>query len=115
MGGCAKEDSASADGLRDVGPSLTVTADGQLLARKQPLAQVPVGQWFHVEARCALGREVSGSYDLAVKLRKGEVKKFPWLPCGHKEFNQLRWFGFMSNANGPATCYADNVKLTTAK
>jgi hypothetical protein len=98
-----------------VGPSLTVTADGQLLARKQPLMQVPFGQWFHVEARCALGREANGSYDLVVKLRKGEVKKFPTLPCGHKEFDQLRWFGFMSNANGSATYYVDNVKLTTAK
>jgi len=75
--------------------------------------QVPLGQWFHIEARCPLGHDANGSYDLVVKLRKGEAKKFPALPCGHKEFNRLQWFGFMSNANGPATCYVDNVKLAT--
>ncbi|MBI5395397.1 MAG: right-handed parallel beta-helix repeat-containing protein [Verrucomicrobia bacterium] len=97
-----------------VGPSLSVTADGQLMARKQPLMQVPFGQWFRIEARCLLGREAGGAYDLIVKLRNGETKKFPGLPCGHKDFNRLQWFGFMSNANGPATYYVDNVRLTTA-
>jgi len=98
-----------------VGPSLTVTADGQLMAQKKPLMQAPQGQWFHVEARCPLGREANGSYDLLVKLRNGETKKFPALPCGHKDFNRLQWFGFMSNANGPAVYYVDNLKVTTVK
>lgn len=98
-----------------VGPSLRVTAAGELLAGKQALMTVPFGQWVHIEAKFAAGRDANGSYDLTVKPRGGEAKKFAGLPFGHKDFQRLQWFGFMSGATEKTVFYVDNVKIARAK
>jgi len=98
-----------------VGPSLRVTAAGELMAGKQTLMTLPFSQWIHIEAKFAVGRDATGQYDLTVKPRGGEAKKFASLPFGHKEFQKLQWFGFISGATEKTVFYVDNVGIATAQ
>ncbi|MCX6901104.1 MAG: right-handed parallel beta-helix repeat-containing protein [Verrucomicrobia bacterium] len=98
-----------------VGPSLRVSAAGELMAGKQTLMTLPLGQWVHIEAKFAVGRGATGSYDLTVKPRGGEAKSFASLPFGHKDFQRLQWFGFISGATEKTVFYVDNVRIAPAK
>jgi hypothetical protein len=98
-----------------VGPSLRVTAAGELQTGKQTLMTLPFGQWVHIEAKFAVGRAANGSYDLTVKPRGGEARKFAGLPFGHKEFQRLQWLGFISGATEKTVFYVDNVRIAPAK
>ncbi len=97
------------------GPSLSVNAAGDLLAGKQKLMTLPFGQWVHFEEKFVVGRDATGSYDLTVKPRGGEAKKFAALPFIHKEFQRLQWFGFSSGAKEKTIFYVDNLKIAPAK
>jgi hypothetical protein len=104
----------TAKGYR-VGPSIRVDGSGQLVAAKKPLLSVPQGKWFHIEMTFNLGKDATGAYDLAVALPGRKPRTFPGLPFGHKEFDRLQWFGFMSMANAPAAYYLDNLKIAPVK
>ena len=38
---------------------------------------------------------------------------FDKLPCGSKDFRELKWYGFMATANQKAVFYLDNLALST--
>jgi len=95
-----------------VGPSLLIDASGKLRANGKPLADVPIGAWFHMEIACKLGKRACGSYDLTLTVPGQPPKRFPGLACGTAKFNRLEWLGFVSLATGKTVCYLDNVKLS---
>jgi Right handed beta helix region len=97
------------------GPALRVNAAGELLAGKQTLMTLPAGQWVHIEEKFAVGRDATGSYDLTIKPRGGEAKKFAGLPFGHKEFQRFQWFGFSSMATAKTVFYVDNIRIAPVK
>jgi parallel beta-helix repeat protein len=94
-----------------VGPSIRVDATGQLSAAKKPLLSVPQGKWFHIEMTFNLAKDSAGAYDLAVTLPGQKPQTFTGLPFGHKQFDRLQWFGFMSLADAKAVYYLDNLKI----
>jgi hypothetical protein len=95
-----------------VGPSLLFDASGRLLAHGKPLADVPVGTWFHIEIACDLGKKARGVYDLTLTVPGQPPKRFPATACGTPKFNRLEWLGFVSLATGKTACYLDNVNLS---
>ncbi|MFH1264361.1 MAG: right-handed parallel beta-helix repeat-containing protein, partial [Planctomycetota bacterium] len=103
-----------AGGPYRAGPSLRIDAGGKLQAGAKPLADVPTGEWVHVEIVCNLGREAKGTYDLTLTLPGESPHSFQQLPCGSDRFNRLEWLGFVSLAQGDSVFYLDNVKLEVA-
>lgn len=93
----------------NAGPSLRVEG-GKLFAGQQQLMAVPVGQWVHYEVTVALGKASTGTYDLAVTLPGGDVKRFE-LPLARAAFRRLQWLGFMSMADAKTVFYLDNVRV----
>ncbi len=96
-----------------VGPSIQIDADGQLTANGKLLMTVPIGQWLRLEICTGLGRQATGTYELAVTLPEQPPKTFTDLPVGNPEWRSLRWLGFISLANAPTVIYLDDVKLDT--
>jgi hypothetical protein len=88
-----------------------VDAAGQLTANGQALLTVPLSEWFHVDILCGLGRQATGTYILTVTRPGQAPQTFPDQPCGHPQFRQLRWLGFISLATEKAVFYLDNVQL----
>jgi hypothetical protein len=94
----------------NAGPSITVR-DGQLYAGNEALLPIPLSQWVRYEITVPLGRQANGTYDLAVTLPGGQVKRFPGRPLVKTAFTRLQWVGFMGMANGPGVFYLDNLKV----
>lgn len=96
----------------NVGPSLSIGADGSLKAGQQALLKLPHGQWVKFEITCPLG-SAAGTYDLRVTAPGQPPRSFEKLPTG-KNWKALRWLGFTSAANASTVFYLDNVKLDAA-
>jgi hypothetical protein len=94
-----------------VGPSIWFDPDGTIRASGQTVAKAPPGEWVHVVVSCTLGRHSDGTYDLTVQGPGQEAQEFTDLACGTPEFNQLDWYGFVSNATQAATVYIDDLNL----
>ncbi|HVR75589.1 MAG TPA: right-handed parallel beta-helix repeat-containing protein [Planctomycetota bacterium] len=93
------------------GPSFRIEADGRLFAGGRELARIPHGKWVDVEITCGLGRDASGKWDLAVKLPGADPpRRFHGLPCD-PALRELRWLGFVADADAPAVFYLDRVSL----
>ena len=93
------------------GPSLRFDGAGGLIAAGKQLLTVPLGQWFHVEIACVLGRAATGTYDLTVTLRDGAPRRFARLPCSSPNFRRIEWIGFMSLATDTAVFHLDNLRV----
>jgi hypothetical protein len=93
-----------------VGPSLGVTAEGQVMAKDQKLMTVPLGTWVHFEITCGLGQQTTGTWDLTVTVAGQPPQRLEKLPCDPK-CKELQWLGFISNATDQAVFYLDNLKL----
>ncbi|MBI2300968.1 MAG: right-handed parallel beta-helix repeat-containing protein, partial [Armatimonadetes bacterium] len=93
-----------------VGPSFSVSAAGELTVGGKSLAQMPVGEWFHVEVVCGLGKQSTATWDFSYTLPGAAPVKVEKLPCDPK-FTKLQWLGIVSGANDQRVFYVDNVKL----
>ena len=93
-----------------VGPSLSIRG-GKLIVAKQPLLDMPAGQWVHFEITAGLGAQSNGTWQLAVTLPGQEVKRFDNLKNGSPEWKKLDWLGFSSTANQKTVFYLDNFEI----
>ncbi len=91
------------------GPSLVVMG-GQLHVGGKPVLALPTDVWLHFELVAGLGAASTGTWELAVTVPGQPVRKFPGLPC-HPQWKKLEWLGFVSNADGPAVYWLDNLSL----
>jgi hypothetical protein len=98
-----------------VGPSIRVDDHGQMTGNGKMLLTVPRGKWFHIKMTFNLGKNSTGTYNLAVTLPGQKSQTFIDLPFGNKQFDCFQWFGFMSMANAKAVYYLDNLKVSMAK
>jgi len=89
--------------------------DGQLLASKRKLIDIPVGKWVHIEIVAGIGSASTGTYDLTVTLPGGQAKSFKALPNVKGELEALHWLGFASMAVTDTAYYLDNLELTFTK
>jgi len=98
-----------------VGPSLHAMPDGTLTAAGQPLFAVPYGKWMHVEIACGLGPDLTGTWDLTIRVEGEDVAHvYEGLPCA-PGFKVLSWLGFVANANADGLHYLDNIRLQPVK
>lgn len=97
----------------NLGPRLSVDAQGWLSAGSQRLMQLPRGQWVRFDIKCGLGKEATGRYNLTVRLPGGQPQQFRDVACAPK-FKSLNCVVIMSLANGPSVFYLDNLELRVA-
>ncbi|MEI6501042.1 MAG: right-handed parallel beta-helix repeat-containing protein, partial [Armatimonadota bacterium] len=94
-----------------VGPSLRVTAAGEVIACGKTLLTLQRGQWVRFEITCGLGKQSTGTWDLIVTLPGGQPRLFAALPLGNKAFKSLNWLGFVSQATDKTVFYLDDLKM----
>lgn len=126
----AEHPSECAIGLRDYtqkgfeyreGPSVVFRADGSITAAGKPLAKVPPGKWIHLDIQIDPGSKpetpesesAPRSYRLAITVAGEKEMVLDRVPCLHREFRHLTWFGFSSSGKPGAVFYADNIRLET--
>lgn len=93
-----------------VGPSLRVSADGKLTAGNTFLEQLPFHFWVRITIECSLGEQADGKYSVTVEMPNHTIQHYADLPCD-PQFRSLRWYGFVSDTDGPSVFYLDDVQL----
>ncbi len=94
-----------------VGPSLRITANGEVRCAGRVVARVPLRRWFQVAIECPLGPEAQGVFNLTVTVRGQAPQQVRGLPVGTPGWNELDWIGFVSEADRKTAFYLDNLKL----
>ena len=96
------------------GPCLMVDEEGRFRAGAgagSVVADVPYGEWVHVEMSCALAGMGNG-YDLRLSWPGAES---PVAKSGlgmHPGFSTLGWMAFIAESSGGERFYVDNFKLS---
>lgn len=93
-----------------VGPSFWVR-DGKLLVWNEPLMDLTVGEWIHIEVTAKLCAG-SGHWDLAVTVPDQGTQLFKNMKTGSADWNKLTWLGFSSMAGEKRVFYLDDIQLT---
>lgn len=94
-----------------IGPSVTITADGAVTAGGRVLTTVPVGEWVHVIIEAEVGRGAPKTFTLTVGPSGQEGRRFEAIPFTGAQFRELHWLGFVSEADGDAVFYVDNIRI----
>ena len=94
----------------NLGPNLSVDAQGWLSANGKRLMQLPHGQWMRFDVSCGLGPQATGKYDLTIRLPGRAAQTLRDVACSPK-FEYLNCVVIMSMANGPSMFYVDNVEF----
>jgi hypothetical protein len=94
------------------GVSLTIK-DGKLTAKGADPIDVPVGQWTHVEIRCGMGDDSTGTWSLAVTTKGHAPITRPKIKLASAEFKRLDYVGFISTGEAKASWYLDEIDLAT--
>lgn len=92
------------------GPAIQVAADGALTSGGKSLAQLPAGQWLHIDVWCALGDQANGTYEVDVCGPDGAIMSQPGLTF-QAPFRQFDWCGIISTKNDAAVFYIDNLRI----
>ena len=98
----------------NLGPRLTIDAQGWLSANGKRLIRLPFGKWVRFDVTCGLGAQATGKYDLILQLPGGQPQSFPGVACS-PQFKTLNCIVIMSMTNGPSVFYIDNVELRPPK
>ncbi len=94
-----------------VGPTIWIE-NGELRAANRPaLMKLPAGKWIHLEIVAGLG-ERAGSWDLVVTPSGEQPRRFEKLGILSPEWTTLDWLGFVSQADGDAEVWIDDLELT---
>ena len=98
------------------GPSLVLKEDGKLLAGGKELAQLPLGQWRHIEIQFDQDQAdapapVAKTYRLTVTAAGAKPLVFERLPHADPRFHSMTWFGFSSTGKPGAVVYIDDLRL----
>ncbi|MEI6916048.1 MAG: hypothetical protein WCL39_13010, partial [Armatimonadota bacterium] len=92
-----------------IGPNLIIAADGNLSANGKSIMAMKHGMWYHIAIDCIIGKNAPGRYTLTIKPPDGNAI-VQSIPCPDNLL-ELRWFGFISNANADTTFYLDNINI----
>ncbi|NLE56039.1 MAG: right-handed parallel beta-helix repeat-containing protein [Lentisphaerae bacterium] len=95
-----------------VGPSIRFYGDGRLTVLDQELARFPKQTWLQVKIVCSVNPDAPATYDLEVTPAGGETKVFKGLEYGSKDWKELTWVGFVSEAKVRTEFFLGNVDFT---
>jgi hypothetical protein len=95
-----------------VGPTVSVTPEGEVIASGRRLGQIPLGQWAHVEIELELGKDKPKTYRLKLTAPNQEAITAE-LPFRSEGFERITWLGISSNSRSKTVFYIDNLKLGT--
>ncbi|MFA6564410.1 MAG: right-handed parallel beta-helix repeat-containing protein [Verrucomicrobiia bacterium] len=98
----------------NLGPRLSVDAQGWLTANNKRLLQLPRSKWVRFDIVCALGPKATATYDLTVRPASAAPQQFHGLACS-PNFKTLNCVVVMSPANAATVFYLDNVEFKPAK
>lgn len=93
-----------------VGPSLRVMGDGDLMVGGKTLTKLPLSQWVALDITCPLGKQ-AGMWHLIVTAPGADPQTFADLPNGMPDWRSLTWMGFISLATDTAVFYLDDLKM----
>lgn len=96
------------------GPGVAVSADGTVKASGQVVGKMPLGEWVKATIDITLGGAGPGTYRLQLDI-PGQQRIVKTLPVPSKAFRAITWLGLMSNSDGNALFYVDNLRLGTAE
>ena len=99
-------------GSYSVGPSLRIDGTGQFFANGQALGKVEIGEWTKLEIRYVLRQQGQPQYSVKVEAQNRSICEYS-IKCDDRPLRRLDWWGFVSNADGPATFYIDDLDLRT--
>lgn len=92
------------------GPSLRIDAEGRLSASGKELLVVPREAWLHLRLGAPLGSAATGAWSLSVTL-PGQAKEQTFELACPARFRACHWVVYVSDADGPAELFMDNLVL----
>ncbi len=98
-----------AGSTNQVGPSMQFSTDGKIVANGREVLVAPPGTWTQVEMTFRLGADAPKTYDLVLR-HGGETLRLT-LPYKHESFENVRWIGFVADADLDGIFYLDDMKL----
>jgi hypothetical protein len=97
-----------------VGPTVSVSSDGQVTASGKSVGTLPAGEWGHVDITLHLGQGAPLVYDLTYSA-PGQPTKTATFPYKDDTFREIQWLGISSTSDAPTVFYIDNLKMGTAE
>ena len=94
------------------GPAFWIV-DGKLGGPKALSTDIPTRQWVRFEVAATIGDQTPARWSLRVTPAGSPTKEFRDLPFRDPKMTTLDWVGFISDANGPAEFYLDDLAITT--
>lgn len=98
-----------------VGPSLRISANGEVVVGGKTLTQVPRSTWLALQITCGVGKDSTGEWALQLTVPGQAPQKFEHLPNGMQAFRTLDWLGFISLANEKVVWYLDDLKMKVSE
>ena len=93
----------------DVGPSMAISASGEVVANDIEVGVIPPGTWLRLEWRVVLGDAGDGTYALTAQW--DEDRRELSLPFRHDTFRDLRWLGIVADGDADGSFHLDNLVL----
>ena len=97
-----------------VGPTVSVTATGKVIAGDKEIGVIPLGEWVHVDIELELGAGKPKTYQLRLNV-PSRAPVVAEIPYRSNRFERITWLGISSNSDAATTFYIDNLKLGTAE
>ncbi|MBI2302510.1 MAG: right-handed parallel beta-helix repeat-containing protein, partial [Armatimonadetes bacterium] len=97
------------------GPHVELIAGGKAKAVGKDVCDVPPGKWLHVVMLSGVGALTEQGWKLTITPAGGKPVALTGLGMENDGFRQLTWIGFISDANGPAVSYVDNLRLRSGR
>lgn len=92
----------------NLGPQLSVDAQGRMRANQTPVMTLTTGRWVRVDIVCPLGDKNTGVYRLTLRPADGEANVWPAVHHDPR-FKRLNCVVVMSPATRPTRFFLDNV------
>ena len=94
-----------------VGPSISVTKQGDIIASGKQIGKMTPGKWTRFQISFGLGADGDGFYNLTIKDSSGEkVQKLPFV---HKDFREVLHFVIFSPDKVDGKYYLDAISVRT--
>ncbi|HSV73259.1 MAG TPA: right-handed parallel beta-helix repeat-containing protein [Chthonomonadales bacterium] len=96
--------------LYRVGPSFQIDR-GALTVGGREILRIPPDVWVRYTVRSTIGPARRSVWSLRVEIPGQPAREFADLPVGSRDFEQITWIGFSSNATIATSLYLDDLEI----